>query len=100
MSLESDSADVPTAKGTVLGTYHLAISLPGTLEEDGPLASRKPALIGFLAGDQPVKIFRAFLLVCGNPALQDDFTDLGNTPGFLCRNRLKALLQFGLDPKG
>jgi len=71
-------------------------------EEDGRLASRKPTLIpfGFLVGDQPVKIFRAFLLVRGNSALQDDFTDLGNTTGFLCGNRLKAFLQFGLDPKG
>jgi hypothetical protein len=66
---------------------------------DGRLA---PTLFSFkfLAGDQSVKILRAFLLVCGSPALQDDFTNLGDTPGFLRRDRLKALLQFGLDPKG
>jgi hypothetical protein len=40
-----------------------------------------------------VKIFRAFLLVCGNPTLQYDFTDLGDTPSFLCGDRRKVLLQ-------
>jgi hypothetical protein len=101
---ERQSPNSATGKGfgRPFQTWDLFSCTPAPLEEVGRLPSRKPTLITFefLAGDQPVKIFRAFFLVRGNPALQNDFTDLGNTAGFLCGNRFKALLQFGLDPKG